>query len=453
MNQEILENYFEKHRERFIGEWVDFLSFPSISALPQHREDCLACANWLVRHLEHMGFAARLLPSSSNPVIFAIRPGRPDRPTVMYYGHYDVQPADPLDAWTTPPFAPAIRNGRVYARGAQDNKGQIFYVLKALEALLKNTRLDHTVKLIFEGDEESGSRGTREALSCEIDAIKADYLVSCDALAVAPNVPTITMGLRGMASLSVTLHGPNHDMHSGSHGGRVPNPAAGLARLLTSLHNPDGMIVVEGFYDGVSEPTASERAAINACPFDAVAFRAQNGVDPVGGETRFTPLERVGFRPTIEINGIHGGYGGPGCQTIIPASATAKLTLRLVEGQVPDRCLELVCRHLERNVPPGLRLEITEQHVGGPALRVKLGGTLVTRAQAVLEELFKRPAIMIWEGASVPIMAHLPGMAGAEALLVGFGTDEDFIHAPNESFSLDQFYAGYLFTGKLQEHL
>jgi acetylornithine deacetylase/succinyl-diaminopimelate desuccinylase-like protein len=321
------------------------------------------------------------------------------------------------------------------------------YVFKALEALLKNTALDLTVKLILEGDEESGSRGTEEAISGHLDLVKADYLVSCDALAIAPNVPTITMGLRGLAALTMTLHGPNHDMHSGCHGGRVPNPAMGIARLLATLHAPDGTIAVAGFHDGVIEPTIEERALASAYPFDESLFRRQNGVAPVGGETRFTPVERVGFRPTIEVNGIHGGYGGPGSKTIIPASATAKITMRLVAGQDPARCLDLVSRHLEQHTPNGLRLEITEQHVGGPALRLRHDGILVARAREVLAEICGRPAVLMWEGGSVPILAHLPRLAGAEPLLIGFGNDEDRIHAPNESFALEQFHQGYLFTG------
>ncbi len=449
MTRHDLQQAFARNRSRYIDEWREFLRFPSISTDPAHHEDCLACAHWLTQHLAGLGFDAKLLATPTKPVVYAEHKGRPDRPVVLFYGHYDVQPVDPLAEWTTPPFEPAERNGRLYARGADDNKGQVFYVLKALETLVQHAALDGTVRVLIEGEEESGSQGIAEGLRRWRNLLQADILMVCDTGMVRGGAPTIVMGLRGVAQFTATLSGPSHDLHSGLHGGAAPNPAAGLARLLASLHHPDGSIAVEGFCDGLLPASDEERALANASAFDPDLYERETGVRPVGGERGLTPQERVGFRPTIEINGIHGGYGGAGGKTIIPARALAKISIRLAPGQDPQQSLDRLAAHLRRHTPEGLRLELSESIASGPGFRLNVASPLVGRVRGILDTLTDQPTALLWEGASIPIVAALAKVSGAEPLLVGFGREEDRVHAPDESFGFDQFELGYLYAGLL----
>ena len=436
---------FAENQQRYMDEWKEFLSFASISADPTHAADCLNCANWLVKHLTGIGFTSRLLETSGKPVVYAERQGKPGKPVVLFYGHYDVQPVDPLNEWQTPPFQPTLINQRMYARGAEDDKGQLFAMLKAMETLIQADALDCTVKIIIEGEEEYGSRGIASYLDKWHDLLKADILMVADTNMVKPGTPTIIMGLRGIISLEVTLIGPRHDLHSGMHGGVAPNPAAAIAALVAGLHNPDGSIAVPGMYNAVTEPTARESALSNACAIDADTYMTQIGVPPVAGEKRFTPAERLGFRPSIDINGIHSGYGGPGGKTIIPSRAIAKITARLVPNQDPEFCLNAIIAHLEQHTPTGLNLTITETSIGGRGFRLNLDSSLVEKAGGILNHISGKEPAFMWEGASVPIVSGLAKAAGAEPLLVGFGLEEDRIHAPNESYSIEQFRLGYLY--------
>jgi acetylornithine deacetylase/succinyl-diaminopimelate desuccinylase-like protein len=444
-----LEKIFTSEWERYLREWKEFLSFPSISTAPEHAPDCHRCAEWLLNHVSRLGFTARLAPTDSHPVLLAERPGKPGAPVVLFYGHYDVQPVDPIELWLTPPFTPSIRNGRLYARGAQDNKGQVFATLKAIEALIHANALNCTLKLVIEGDEEAGRLPLLPLMEKEKANLKADLVMAADTDTIPSGAPTMTMGLRGIAYLSAVLHGPDHDLHSGLHGGRAPNPATGMARLIASLHDASGRVTVAGFYDGVQEPTPEERALANATPFDPAWYKSVTGVEPVAGELAYTPIERTGFRPSLDVNGIHSGYGGPGSKTIIPSSALAKISIRLVAGQPMDLILERVITHLKNNVPRGMKLEISEQGIGGPAVRMDLATPIIQLAREVMTELSPLPPAFLWEGASVPILSHLPAIAGAPALLVGFGSETDNIHAPNESYSIEQFKSGFLYTALL----
>ncbi|NDC39257.1 MAG: M20/M25/M40 family metallo-hydrolase, partial [Proteobacteria bacterium] len=373
--------------------------------------------------------------------------------TVVFYGHYDVQPVDPLALWHTNPFEPEVRGGRLYARGAQDNKGQLFYVLKALECLIQNAALHCNVKLLIEGEEEHGSAGIAAALPGWGEIARGDVLMVCDTGTMDPAVPTITMGLRGIAACTVEVKGPGKDLHSGVHGGIVRNPALELARLLATLHNADGSIAVEGFYDGVPSIDPADAALQNTPPLTDAEYEKLVGVPPLGGEVRYTPLERNGFRPTIDINGIHSGYGGPGSKTIIPSSAMAKITCRLVYGQDPERTMERLKAHLKRNLPRGCELVISEEHVGGGALRLTSKSKLMELTRTTLAEVCGRDPIFRWFGASIPIIAALAEVSGAEPLLVGFGLEEDNIHAPNENFALEQFKKGFLYAGLMLSRL
>ena len=439
---------FDENRDRYVAEWCEWLRFPSVSALPEYDRDCENCAAWLVEHLRGIGLRAELLPTPYKPVVYAEHTGAPGRPTVLYYGHYDVQPVDPLDQWISPPFEPALRDGRVYARGAQDNKGQVFAVVKALETLLRHEALRCNFKVLIEGEEESGSRGITQSLESWRKRIGADFLMVSDTGMAENGAPAVIMGLRGIVSFSLMLRGPAHDLHSGLHGGVAPNPAAGMARLIASLHRPDGAIAVENYYRDVIPPSEQEKALAAEVPFDDDAYRAATGVEPAAGEPGYTPAERVGFRPSIDVNGFHSGFGGRGGKTIIPAEAQAKISARLCAGQDPEWCCDSILRHLRERVPAGLRLDVEDVSIGGPGFRLDPGSPAVGRARAVLDGLTAKKSVLLWEGASVPVVAALAKVSGAEPLLVGFGREGDRIHAPNESYSLEQFRLGFLYAAR-----
>lgn len=447
MNKIQLDFFYAANSDRFIDEWKEFLRFPSVSISEKHQQDCARCADWLIAHLDKMGFSTRLIPTSSHPLVFAERPGKPGFPSVLFYGHYDVQPEEPVALWKTPPFEPTLINGRIYARGAQDNKGQLFAALKAIETLIQNNALHGTIKILIEGDEETGNMQILKVLDQERSLLKADFVMAADTGTVSSGAPTITMGLRGIAHMTLVVSGPDHDLHSGVHGGRAPNPAIGLSHLIASLHAENGRVAVAGFYDGIQPPSEEERSLANANPLDPAWYQSATGVPPCAGEQDYSPIERTGFRPAIDINGLLSGYGGVGSKTIIPSSALAKLSARLVPGQDSGCILKLITAHLQKHLPSGLKLTITEQGIGGPAFRGNLTSPTVQTARQVLGELSTLPTAFLWEGASVPILSYLPQIAGGEAILVGFGSEADNIHAPNESYSLNQFRMGYLYTG------
>lgn len=446
IQKEDLEQVFDRNLDIYIDDWKKFLTFPSVGTVPEHHRDCVECADWLMKRLEKIGFQSEILSTDTKPCVFAERKGDPKLPVVLFYGHYDVQPADPLDKWDTPPFEPSLRNGRMYARGAQDNKGQVLFVIEALEALIQQDALNATVKVIIEGEEESGSKGISASLPEWRDKLKADILMVCDTGTVRTGAPTIIMGLRGIIFLTFHLTGPDHDLHSGVHGGVAPNPAQGLSELIASLHNTGGGIAVRDFYNGVQPPSERESTSANSVPFDPASYIKDTGVEPVAGEHQYTPAERIGFRPTIDVNGVNSGYSGDGAKTIIPSSATAKLSARLVAGQVPEHCLDAIIAHLEAHVARGLELEVTDTEVAGPGFRLDPDSALVASAKRVLDQLSDQETALLWEGASIPVVSALAEASGAEPLLVGFGREEDRIHAPNESFSIEQFRDGFLYA-------
>ncbi|NLF24284.1 MAG: dipeptidase [Deltaproteobacteria bacterium] len=453
IDQSKLGLIFERDQGRFVEEWKELLSFPSISIETEYQADCQACAEWLGRHLQQIGFKSELLETSSKPVVFAEYTGRPGKKTVLFYGHYDVQPVDPLDLWQSEPFSPELRDGRIYARGAQDNKGQLFAILKALEVLIREGALECSVKLLLEGEEECGSAAIRESLPQWRSKIGADVLMVCDTGFAAPGIPAIVVGLRGLVGCTVWLGGLTRDLHSGMHGGLAPNPARELAVLLASLHQPDGSVAVKGFYDGVLPVSAKERELLARTPFDASAYKREIGVDPLGGEVDLSPNERVSLRPTLDVNGIHSGYGGAGQKTIIPSEAFAKLTARLVAGQDPHRVLDLILAHLRENAPSALQLKFSDIEIAGPAVRRDVDGEVVQRAVRVLSELCGCEPVFGWCGASIPIVADLAEIIGEDVLLVGFGLDENNIHAPNENFSIEQFKCTFLYGAMMLQEL
>ena len=446
---------FDEQRESILKEYFELLRFPTIGAEPMRLKDCVDCAMWLKKWLAPQGFAVELMQApkmlGTPPVLLAERKGTEGAPTILFYGHYDVQPPDPLEAWETPPFEPTLKdNQRVYCRGAQDDKGQFFSFLCGMRNfLISRMGTVPTIKIVLEGQEESGSTALAALAPTIKDRLRADVLLVCDTSAAAEMRPAIVAGLRGVSHFTVRLEAANYDLHSGEHGGIAPNPAQGMAELIASLHNPDGSIAVRGFCDHVVPPTDEERAAAESAAVSPEEYEKTTGVAPVGGEAGLTLTERNSFRPTIEVNGIHTGYGGPGSKTVIPAGALAKLSMRLVPDQNPDDVMAAVSRHLRQHTPRGMKLFIEDLTGEAAGFRLPLASPVFRLAASVLEELDPRGAVYQWDGASIPVVSTLKTCSGAAPLLVGFGQPEDRIHAPNESFGLNQFARAMAWAEKI----
>lgn len=421
-------------------DYFELLRFPSVGAEKDHLRDCVQCAMWLKVWLEKIGAKAELLTRDfAPPVVFAEISSSPDASTVLLYGHYDVQPADPLDQWATPPFEPVFKGGRIYARGAQDDKGQFFSFLCGLRELIGRGGPRPNVKVLLDGQEEAGSVALA-ALMPEIRRkIAADVLLVCDTSAAEDLRPAIVAGLRGVNHFTVKLTAANRDLHSGEYGGIAPNAAQGLVALLASLHNPDGSIAVAGFRDGVEPPSQEELRTAEACCSGEAAYRNDIGTEPCGGQRGKTIVQRNSFEPTIELNGIHSGYGGPGSKTVIPCEAIAKISTRLVPGQNPPATFDAIKRHLKDRCPKGMKLEFAELTGNAAGFRLPLNSPLFRLAEGVLGEMDGRGAVFQWDGASIPVISTIREVSGAAPLLVGWGQAEDRIHSPNESYSVVQF--------------
>lgn len=440
-----LKEILQRQQKSAMDEYFSFLKFESISSEANHTPQVLACADWLVKYLQKMGFTVELWPTPGHPTIYAthLKAG-PDKPTLLIYNHYDVQPVDPLEQWITPPFEPTIREGEVFARGAQDNKGQCFYVLQGIKALLeRDKKLPINIKLCIEGEEETGSMGLSKILPQKQKELKADYLAVVDMGIRKPNVPAITLGLRGMVTMDLTVQGSNSDMHSGSNGGLFYNPIHALVELLAKLRDPSGKITIPGFYDDVIPLDPEEKAQI-AFTFDEKAYEKMFGAKPTGGEHAYSPLERVWTRPTLEINGITGGYSGTGFKTVIPAHASAKISCRLVPDQDPKKIGSLVAKFIEKNAPDGVKVEVKLRPGGGKSVRASPSSRVVKAFAQAFGEVFQKPCEFIFEGASVPIIPELAAASESEVILLGLGLPDDKIHAPNEHFGIKRLEQGAL---------
>ena len=432
--------------DKVLAEYFELLRYESVGADPAHLRDCVSCASWLRKWLGKLGFSAELVYPKQEagsvpppPVLFAQRDGGEGASTVLVYGHYDVQPADPVSEWKTPPFEPTLVDGRVYCRGANDDKGQTFAFLCGMRDYLAGEGPKLNIKIVLDGQEESGSAAL-SALAPEMRRrLAADVMLVCDTSAAPGMRPAIVAGLRGVAHFTLRLTGPNRDLHSGEYGGVSPNPAQGLAELIASLHHPDGSIAVAGFRDGIELPTHEELSAAEASTPSESDCAADIGCDPVGGQMGKTLAQRTSFEPTIEVNGIHSGYGGPGAKTVIPCEAVAKMSMRLVPGQSPRGAFAAVRTHLEDRCPKGMKLEFEEVNQGTPAFRLPLASPVFRLAADVLGEMDGRGALFQWDGASIPVLSVLREASGAAPLIVGWGQSEDRIHSPNESYSLVQF--------------
>ncbi len=433
-------------------EYFELLKFPTVGADKTHLRDCVACATWLLTWLKAIGAEAKLVTEDfAPPVIVGELKGEENSLTILVYGHYDVQPADPIDKWRTDPFTPTVKGDRIYCRGAQDDKGQFFAFLCGVRALKNRPNL----KFVLEGQEESGSVALFKLLENQdfVRKISADVLAVCDTGAGVNLRPAIIAGLRGVNHFTIKLTGANRDLHSGEYGGIAPNVAQGMAELISSLHNADGSIAVAGFRDGIIPPTHEELEAAEAGFANEEEFRKDIGTEPCGGQLGKTIVQRNGFEPTIEINGIHTGYGGPGSKTVIPCEAIAKISTRLVPGQVPERTFDAIKRHLKDRCPKGMTLSFPEDSGLSAAMRLPLASPLFRVAEDVLKSMDERGPVYIWDGASIPIISALKECSGAAPLLVGWGQPEDSIHSPNESYSVKQFMLAKTWAMKILEGL
>lgn len=422
-----------------LKRFFEFLSIPSISSEPEYAPEVRRCALWVQNYLKEIGFETELWETERHPILFAQKIVDPKLPTLLIYNHYDVQPVDPLELWTSKPFEPALKNDIVYARGAQDNKGQCFYVLEALRAL--KDRFPINIKLCIEGEEECGSNSLHQILPSKKQQLQADYVAIVDLGIPNPHTPAITLGTRGLVTFDLKVIGSNGDMHSGMQGGVAFNPIHALVHLLDQARNKDGSIAIPGFYDGIQSITLEEKASIDFS-FDAAGYEKNFRTKPTGGETAYTPLERLWLRPTLEVNGINGGYSGAGFKTVIPAEATAKLSCRLVPGQDPSRIADLVVAYFTKNAPPGTQV-VMHAHPGrGEATRASPHSKGVKAFADAYSTVFKSPCKFILEGASIPIIPELVKASGAEPILMGLGLMTDQIHAPNEHFGVDRLKKG-----------
>jgi acetylornithine deacetylase/succinyl-diaminopimelate desuccinylase-like protein len=428
--------------EKVLSDYLHFLRFASVSADPSQEYAVIACAEWLADYLSQIGLDVESWETSGYPVIFATNgPPNPKLPTVLLYGHYDVQPTDPLDEWKSPPFEPRMDDGEIYARGAQDNKGQIFYTITAIAQLLKEKgSLPVNLKLLIEGEEEVKSTGLAGILDQRKEQLKADYLLIVDVEIIDAKTPAVTLGARGMASMTVELRGSRTDLHSGFHGGIVYNPNHALVELLAKLRKENGEVAVPGFYDDVKELSEEEKKLIDLS-FDPESYRRNFGAEPTGGEKDRSPAESQTLRPTLEINGLAGGYAGPGFKTVIPAKAVAKISCRLVPNQEPGKIERLVADFLKANCPPGIEISVTPIG-GGKAVQASPHSRLAQIASEAYTELFGNPCRFIYAGGSIPVTAGLVQASGAELAFIGMGVSTDNIHAPNEHFGWDRFWMG-----------
>jgi len=436
-----------------LRDYFELLRFPTVGADPNHLRDCVNCATWLKKWLKGIGASAELLTAGFNPpVVFGELKGEEGSTTVLLYGHYDVQPADPLDQWKTPPFEPTVKDDRIYCRGAQDDKGQFFAFLCGIRELISSTSTrNFNLKFVLDSQEESGSIGLFKLLEDPVfrKKLRADVLLVSDTPCAPDLRPTIIAGMRGVNHFTVTLTAANRDLHSGEYGGIAPNAAQGMAELMASLHNADGSIAVAGFRDGIEPPSHEELEAAEAGMATEVMYEKDIGTEASGGQLGKSIVQRNCFEPTIEVNGIHSGYGGPGSKTVIPCQSIAKLSTRLVPGQSPKATYEAIKRHLKDHCPRGMNVELSELTGDAPGFRLPLASPLFRLAEDVLKEIDPRGAVFQWDGASIPVVSALREASGAAPLLVGWGQPEDCIHSPNESYSIRQFQTAKTWAKKI----
>lgn len=437
-----INTYISQHKERFISELLDLLRIPSISANPAHKADMHKTAEFVAGSLKNAGAdVVEICETAGNPIVFAEKIVDLSKPTILVYGHYDVQPADPLDLWDSPPFEPIIKEEKIYARGSCDDKGQVYMHIKALEAMVATGTLACNMKFMIEGEEEIGSNNLEKFVIENKDKLKADVIVISDTAMIANDIPSIDTGLRGLAYLEVEVTGPNRDLHSGVYGGAVANPINTLAKMIASLHNENGQITIPGFYDDVAEVPDVERNLLAQAPFNLEAYKADLGIKEVIGETGFSTTERASIRPTLDCNGIWGGYIGEGAKTVLPSKASAKISMRLVPNQRSEKITKLFTDHFLSIAPPSVSVKVTPHHGGEPAV-TPIDSIAYKAAEKAMTDTFGKKPVPTRGGGSIPIVALFEKELGLKTVLMGFGLDSDAIHSPNEHYGLFNFYKG-----------
>ena len=437
-----VQTYINDNKERFVSELFDLLRIPSISAQSEHKEDMIRCAEHLAVALMNAGAdRAEVMPTAGNPVVFAEKIVSPSAKTVLVYGHYDVMPVDPREEWRTEPFEPQIKDNRIWGRGADDDKGQSFMHIKAFEAMCATDSLPCNVKFMLEGEEEIGSSSLYGFCEEYKDMLKADVILVSDTSMISMDTPSITCGLRGLTYMEVEVTGPNKDLHSGLFGGAVANPANVLARLVASLTDDNGHITIPGFYDKERNLTDAERQAFNEAPFSLDDYKSALDIDDVAGESGFTTIERTGIRPSLDVNGIWGGYTEEGTKTVIPARASAKISMRLVPNQDFEEIAELFEKHFRAIAPKSVKVDVRFLHGGAPYV-APTDMPAYKAAERAIEESFGKKPLPFYSGGSIPIISGFERILGIKSLLLGFGLAEDAIHSPNESYGLEQFDKG-----------
>ena len=436
------KDYQSQNKDRFLSELLDLLRIPSVSADSKYKADVARCADAVKEHMLKAGCdKAEICPTSGHPIVYGEKIIDPKLPTVLVYGHYDVQPADPLELWTSGPFEPVIKDGKIFARGACDDKGQMFMHIKALEVMAKTNTLPCNVKIMIEGEEEVGSNNLGKFLEDNKERLKADIVLVSDTSMISMEHPSIESGLRGLAYMEVEVTGPNRDLHSGVYGGAVANPATILCKMIASMHDENNHITIPGFYDKVQNLSDAERKAINSAPFDLKEYKDELGVKEVWGEKGYTTLERTGIRPTLEVNGIWGGYTGEGAKTVLPSKANAKISMRLVPNQSSDEISDMFKKHFENIAPDNVTVKVTAHH-GGEAVVTPTDSPAYKAAAKAIVTTFGKEPIPTRGGGSIPIVALFEKTLGLKTVLLGFGLDNDNIHSPNEKYDVANYYKG-----------
>ena len=436
------KSYMDNNKQQRLNDLFEFLKFPSVSAKSENKGDILACAKWLAKHMSDIGLETKIMPTGGHPMVYGSRISSPDKLTVLYYGHYDVQPPEPLELWKTAPFNPIIEKGYMIARGSTDDKGQLFTHLKAIEAYTATgAELPINLKMMIEGEEESGSANLERFIEQNAKLLKADLVVISDTAQFGRGLPAVTYGLRGIAFVEVKITGPNRDLHSGSFGGSIANPINVLARIIASMHDDDGRVTIPGFYKNVCPISAWEKKQIKRLPFKKEEYLAKVGTKGLWGEKGYSTMERIWSRPTLDINGITGGYQGEGGKTIIPSWASCKITMRLVPDQVPGDICDKIEKYIRKICPKTAECEVIK-HGGAPGVVVPTDGPWLKAAGAAIKKGFGVEPVFIKEGGSIPVVGTFKRVLGLDTLLLGWGQNDDNAHSPNERFAISDFEGG-----------
>lgn len=439
---QVWKDYQEQHKERFLNELLELLKIPSVSAKSEHSADMQKCAEVVRERLIEAGAdKAAVYPTDGYPVVYGEKIVDPSKPTVLVYGHYDVQPAEPLELWHSGPFEPVIKDGKIYARGSADDKGQFYMHVKALETLVKTNTLSSNIKFLIEGEEEVGSPNLGKFVSENKELLKADVILISDSSMISMDTPSIDIGVRGLAYIQVEVTGPNRDLHSGVYGGAVANPITTLAKMIASCHDENNHITIPGFYDDVVEATKEERELMARAPYNEEEYSKDLGVQKLWGEKGYTTNERTGIRPTLELNGIWGGYTGEGSKTVLPSKAFAKVSARLVPNQSSTKIAEMLQEHFKKIAPEGVTVKTIELHGGEPYM-TPIDSKAYQAAASAIKATFGKDPIPVRGGGSIPICSILEKELGIKIVFMGFGLDSDNLHSPNEKYDLVNFYKG-----------